>query len=79
MADIFVKGHRALPCYVLWGLWLLRNKMIFQGPVATSLVSYNIKLFYRKCWKAPKHKATGILKKFDIDSTKAEEFFDSAY
>lgn len=50
MADNSVKAHKTLPCYVLWGLWLTRNKMTFPGKIlATGLVSHKIRLSYREC------------------------------
>jgi hypothetical protein len=35
ISDRFVSVHRVVPCDVLWGVQLTRNKMIFQGKEAT--------------------------------------------
>ena len=70
--------HKALPCYKLWGLWLCRNKMIFQGSImAFGLVSYKIRLSYREGWKAPKLKLGRILTEQIINVMKSWGLFDS--
>ena len=68
--------HKALPCYVLWGLWLVMNKMIFRHDLSIGQVSYNIRLSYHECWKEPKQKAARILKKLVINSSFPSRFFD---
>ena len=47
ISNIYVEAHKALPCYILWGLWLSRNKMFFQGNEITfDMVSHHTRLSY---------------------------------
>jgi hypothetical protein len=51
--------HKALPCFVMQeGLWLARNKLIFQKKEKSlGQVTHHIRFSYGECWKLPKQKA----------------------
>ena len=72
MNDPSIKFHRYLPCYVILGIWLCINKMIFQGSFMDArLVLHKIRLAYREGWKAPNFKETRTLQEPIIDFSKA--------
>jgi len=58
-----VNIHKALSCYVFWGVWLAINKMILYGKVmCSSTMSHHIRLSYGEHWKPPKNNGIASLK-----------------
>jgi hypothetical protein len=50
--DKTVAAHKALPSFVIWGLWLTRNSMIFQGSeISLVQVCHQIRFAYEGAWK----------------------------
>ena len=50
-----VNSYKELPCYVIWGLWLTRNKSIFECSKAhLGRMTHQIKLTFGKGKKAHK-------------------------
>jgi hypothetical protein len=72
-----VASHKALPCFVLWGIWLARNKALFQG-IETGQVAHQIKSAYGERWKISTPKATRILIEPVIDYSVTQGYFDGA-
>jgi hypothetical protein len=65
-SDKTVKAHRALPCFVLWDLYLSRNQMIFQGKVLTPKeMSHKIIYGYSGAW-------TGISSSGSVENYSSE-------
>jgi hypothetical protein len=71
--------YKALPCYVLWGLWLTKNNMIFEGKEAQlGRVVHLIRLTFGEGKKPPKLIPQRILQDPVIDFNMPWGFFDGA-
>jgi hypothetical protein len=47
MIDKYVSPHRKLPGYVLWGIWLTRNKLILEDKEAQlRRIAHHIRVSY---------------------------------
>ena len=57
MRDCRDQIFKSLPIYVLWGIWLSRNKALFQGdPFNIYITSHKIRLAFVEQMKRPKAK-----------------------
>jgi hypothetical protein len=65
-----VSSHRALLGYVLWGIWLTRNKLIFEDKEAyLRRLSHHNRVSYVEGRKRPKDTIPRSLKEPIIDHT----------
>lgn len=80
MMDKSEKNHKALPCSIIWGIWLSRNSMIFQGQeLVPAQVALKIRICYGGSWKPLKAKGRRIPKEPVIVLAIAWGFFDGAH
>lgn len=80
IVDKSEKSFRTLPCYVVWGIWLSRIKMIFQGlELSPAHMAHKIRCACKGSWESIKEKSARILKEPVIDFGKAWGFFDGAF
>jgi hypothetical protein len=71
LLDRSISSVKALPCYVLWGIWLTRNKSIFKGKEAlVGRLSHQIRLSFGEGKKPPKQIVPRILQDPRIDYTR---------
>jgi hypothetical protein len=62
---------------VIWGIWLSRNEMIFQGlELSPAQVAHKIRSTCNGNWSSSKTKPARILKEPEIDYDQAWGFFD---
>jgi len=62
ITDKFVSSHRSLLWYVLWGIWLTRNKLIFEDKVEQlGILAHHIRVSYGEGRKQPKDIVPRIL------------------
>ena len=79
MTDRSVNSYKELPCYVIWGLWLTRNKYIFEGSEAhLGRLTHKIKLTFGKEKNAQKQKFQRNIQTPDIDFSRPWGFFDGS-
>jgi hypothetical protein len=75
----FVSSYKALPCYVIWGIWLSRNNLIFEDKEAhLGRLSHQIRVSFGEGRKPPKHFVPRNLQEPSIDFTRPWGFFDGA-
>ena len=72
-------AHKALPCSILWGIWISKTKMKFQVLETTPRwVSLNNRISYGYCSRAPKQIVAIFLKDPTIDGIYPWGLFDEA-
>lgn len=77
--DRNVCTFKALPCYIIWGIWLSRNRVIFEVLEANlGRLTHQIRISFGEGKKPPKRSCPRIPQAPNIDQSISWGFFDGA-
>jgi hypothetical protein len=74
-----VKTFKDLPCYVIWGIWLNRNQVVFEDKGGyPSLVAHKVRAAFREKKKEAPRKVVMPLRAPSFNLSVAWGYFDGA-
>ena len=66
--NLMVRYFKSLPCFVIWGLWVTKNKMIFEEKsLEVSIMVQKIQILFKECRKITKRPSHIVIKEPTIN------------